>query len=388
MNALNYASLCVRCGKCLNTCPTYSVLPFETSSPRGRLGLIDAITTKRINYRHALESLSSCMLCARCEKVCELKIPLTKIIVEMRHKMSVSSTPDFTESAIRLLFGAPEGQRKNLKFLAKILNALPKGYVGGLLYRLLRLDSRAKVLQELKVKTFLELFKQERNSEVALFIGCAVNYLFHDIGASAISMFKKIEMPLDIPASQNCCGLVLWAIGDKSGAKRLAEKNLKVFKNYKKIIFICRSCSYAFKKLYPELLGESKENLKALLLDATEIFSENSKKLEFTCSENEAELHVACHAELTDSELDFLKLLKISAADSSCCGGGGSFGLKFSSMSKRMAENRLAKASRPSILTDCLGCHIQLKYLHIDKKVKVTHLLKWLDEKTVPKKGI
>ncbi|MEM7820528.1 MAG: (Fe-S)-binding protein [Candidatus Aenigmatarchaeota archaeon] len=154
MSALKQVSLCVRCGKCLISCPTYSVLPLETLSPRGRVGLLDAIAKQQMDYQYAIKSLASCLLCARCEKACELKIPVTKAIAEVRHKMSTSSIPDFTESAIRLAFGTPESQRRNLRLLTKLKGLLPAGYVGGLLYRLLRLDSRAAaIVQELKKTT-------------------------------------------------------------------------------------------------------------------------------------------------------------------------------------------------------------------------------------------
>ena len=65
---------CVHCGLCLPSCPTYRVSGLEAESPRGRLMLMDYLSSKSNANEQIDESvlnhLSSCLDCRGCETVC------------------------------------------------------------------------------------------------------------------------------------------------------------------------------------------------------------------------------------------------------------------------------------------------------------------------------
>src|SRR3569832_173687 len=62
---------CVMCGMCLPHCPTYHLTRDEAESPRGRISLIQGMSSGRLSYSPALAAhLDHCLACRACESVC------------------------------------------------------------------------------------------------------------------------------------------------------------------------------------------------------------------------------------------------------------------------------------------------------------------------------
>ena len=78
-------SQCVRCGLCLEHCPTYVETRLETESPRGRLYLIKAISDGVIEPTpNALDHLDSCLQCRTSEAVCPSGVPSRRVLAQCR----------------------------------------------------------------------------------------------------------------------------------------------------------------------------------------------------------------------------------------------------------------------------------------------------------------
>ena len=79
---------CIRCGACLNTCPVYRRSgghSYNTTVP-GPIGSV--LAPSRDPEQHA--SLpSACSLCASCDDVCPVKVPLHKQLYVWRHKLTL-----------------------------------------------------------------------------------------------------------------------------------------------------------------------------------------------------------------------------------------------------------------------------------------------------------
>lgn len=95
---LKKALLCIRCGACLNHCPVYNTIgghAYNTVIP-GPIGQILMPQLKGLDK--AGDILSASSLCGRCAEVCPVKIPITDIILKLRH-LAVEKTPSSSLSS-------------------------------------------------------------------------------------------------------------------------------------------------------------------------------------------------------------------------------------------------------------------------------------------------
>ncbi len=77
--------LCIRCGACMNHCPVYSRIgghAYNTTYP-GPIGKILTPQMKGLHEAGHLADASS--LCGACVEVCPVKIPITNILLRLRH---------------------------------------------------------------------------------------------------------------------------------------------------------------------------------------------------------------------------------------------------------------------------------------------------------------
>lgn len=78
---------CMRCGLCVNTCPTYKVFNRdESQSPRGRIALIRAVYDGLLlpdeDFKQAL---NQCIVCKKCMQVCPSNVKYTDILFTARN---------------------------------------------------------------------------------------------------------------------------------------------------------------------------------------------------------------------------------------------------------------------------------------------------------------
>ena len=78
--------LCVHCGFCLQSCPTYLVLEDENDSPRGRLMLMRAAGDGDIDLRDASlkRHIDQCLGCRACETACPSGVPYGRLLEATR----------------------------------------------------------------------------------------------------------------------------------------------------------------------------------------------------------------------------------------------------------------------------------------------------------------
>ena len=78
--------LCIRCGACMNHCPVYTRIgghAYSTTYP-GPIGKILTPQMKGLHKAGYLADASS--LCGACVEVCPVKIPITEILLRLRHQ--------------------------------------------------------------------------------------------------------------------------------------------------------------------------------------------------------------------------------------------------------------------------------------------------------------
>ena len=132
--------MCIRCGACMNHCPVYTRIgghAYGTTYP-GPIGKILTPQMKGLQKAGYLADASS--LCGACVEVCPVKIPITEILLRLRHqkeedKSNIPLTRPKAWKAVasnlvwkgwKTVFANPELNRLKSLGVAKLGNYTPR----------------------------------------------------------------------------------------------------------------------------------------------------------------------------------------------------------------------------------------------------------------------
>ena len=123
---------CIRCGFCLESCPTFLETGEETESPRGRIYLVRSVEENQLKWKDAKPHLDRCLGCRACETACPSGVRYGEILELARNEIE-EAHGSLTKKSLLSGMTRPNSFRLQLK-LASIL---PGRHVPKLLSRLL-----------------------------------------------------------------------------------------------------------------------------------------------------------------------------------------------------------------------------------------------------------
>lgn len=88
---IDLATRCIRCGFCLEACPTFTETGLETQSPRGRIYLARSAEEGSVSWGDIRESLDTCLGCRACETACPSGVEYGRLL---EHARSQGAAPD------------------------------------------------------------------------------------------------------------------------------------------------------------------------------------------------------------------------------------------------------------------------------------------------------
>jgi L-lactate dehydrogenase complex protein LldE len=195
--------------------------------------------------------------------------------------------------------------------------------------------------------------------KIQLFIPCFVDQLFPGTAFNMIRVLEKAGCKVQYNEEQTCCGQPAFNAGFREDAKEVCIKFLKDFSGADYIVSPSASCTGFVRNYYPELFNDSSYN-KEVKNTGKRIyeFSEflvNVLKIEnFNARlQGKATYHDSCAA-LREckikteprkllSQVKGLELVEMEDVET-CCGFGGSFAVKFESISIAMADQKVNHA--------------------------------------------
>ena len=230
--------------------------------------------------------------------------------------------------------------------------------------------------------------------KVQLFIPCFVDQLYPDTAFNMVRILEKAGCTVQYNTEQTCCGQPAFNAGFQDDAKEVCLKFLKDFSGTDYIVSPSASCTGFIKNYYPGLFIDSSFNkeVKAVGKRIYEFsdFLVNVLHLEDfnAILTGKATYHDSCSA-LRECKikteprklLSHVKGLELIEMDDveTCCGFGGSFAVKFESISLAMADqkvNHALKTGAKYLISTDLSClmHLDGYIRHKGLSLKTLHI--------------
>jgi iron-sulfur cluster protein len=380
---------CIRCASCLNVCPVYRLVGGHVF---GHIytGGIGTILTAWFNELKTTEDIQGlCIGCGKCREICPGKIDIPGLVLQVRRRIAQKKgLPFIQKSALKII--------NNRKVFHAMLRAASVGQVpfakeGFIRHLPMFLSdlSEYRSLPTIAPKPFRDLFKKIKQpkgkTKVAFFSGCAIEFVFPQIGVSLVKVLNKAGIEVLFPEEQSCCGIPHWGSGAFDMAALAAAHNLKplMAENVEYMVVACATCATALKKEWPHLLkAEGMEDLVPAaekLASKTVMFTELVDKLiadkRLTLKDGQelqsVTYHDSCHAKrhvgisaepraaLAGAGFEVKEMVECDT----CCGMGGSYTVKQPELSMSMLKRKLdnvEKTGAQFLCAECPGCLIQI----------------------------
>jgi len=377
---------CIRCGACMNICPTYGVLGghvFGHIYP-GPIGI--PWTAQVHGLDNAAKFSDLCISCGLCKEICPADIDMPMMISKVKNQ-TLENNPQPLANKILM---ASEILAKLACATAPISNWVLRSPIGKVLNEKLLGIDRQRTLPNFKRRTFKKRFKpssqkeSESKGNVAFFVDYFANYISPELAISATDFLEKAQIKIELPR-QKTSGYPYISYGELQKAKKTAEFNVAQFLPYIKedfaLVTIEPTAAYVFKQIYPRLLDNSEDSM--LVAEKTfEFFEYLAKLIEEgklllppQIKETRAfGIHIPCHQRAGSSGNPTLKILQSVGFNvqivetGTCCGMAGTFGLKQGPLGYDLSTtvgqplfDLFKEAEVNAIITESSVCKMQLE---------------------------
>jgi Fe-S oxidoreductase len=232
----------------------------------------------------------------------------------------------------------------------------------------------------------MSIFKKIFKGNTLYYPGCLSKFVAKDLVENYRRILRQAGFDfIELADSEVCCGSPALKAGYNEDFKKLAEKNLQVFKDHSvgRIIAHCPTCCLIFKKHYSEVLGD-KWDIE--VLHVTEVLSQKARKPE--SQKGAVTYHDPCHLgrqmgvyeaprKVIESLGYEIKEMELCRNQSFCCGGGGGVHANEFELAGKIAKDRIAMAKKTGakvLVTPCPLCYLNLKHNSEGEDIEVKEL--------------
>jgi glycolate oxidase iron-sulfur subunit len=374
---LDAADLCVKCGLCLPTCPTYGETRHEADSPRGRIALLQGLASGAIEQTGVLEAhLDGCLACRTCERVCPAKVPYGRIIDQGRALLGENRP---TRLRTVRFAGALLSSRAALSTLSGLL----------WLYRRLGLQAllrRSRLLGRGRLARLESLIPaaprgvaragsvSAAKETVQLFTGCVGSLLDQPTFAAATQLFARMGIAALRPQSQTCCGAIREHGGLLNLAQRNVARNLDAFAGTDSIVHAASGCGATLVD-YAHLLPQD-ARAAAFVARLEDLCTALLRRWPADLQLRPLRARVAVHEPCTQRnvlgggerviellrKIPDLEIVELDPAQR-CCGAAGLYFVTQPQMADQLLDHKLVHADelQPDIIVSTnIGCALHL----------------------------
>ncbi|PAW77970.1 MAG: Fe-S oxidoreductase [Verrucomicrobia bacterium Tous-C9LFEB] len=237
--------------------------------------------------------------------------------------------------------------------------------------------------------------------KISLFIPCFINQFYPQVGIHMVEILERLGHTVDYPERQTCCGQPPFNSGYWDESRTAAVNILEAFQDSEIVVSASGSCGAMLKVFYGDLFKDTPHEKAAKELSAktwefsdflvnklgvTDVGAKFNAKVTF---------HDGCHGlrELGIHDAPRQLLAKVQGLElvemqdgPICCGFGGTFAVKYPTISTAMGEVKsdlILATGADYVVSNDSSClmHIQGYMDREKKKVKGLHLAEVLAQR-------
>lgn len=355
---------CIRCGFCLESCPTFTETASELESPRGRIYLVRSALEGKLKWQEDVkEHLDQCLGCRACETACPSAVEYG-LILELARDRIESERPQWAKRLLlegitnpallkaQLAVGKLLPFRRLPQEISRAISAQKVDHAEADLPVAQRLPDWPPVISAEPVK-----------GEVYFLEGCAMRVLFPRANLAAKRLLRRIGYTVH-EVRQGCCGALHAHNGDLKTAQRMAEELAEAMPGDLPVIVDSAGCGSTM-KAYEDT------HFAHRVKDVSEFLAEHGlieKLKEANGLPLVATYHDACHLahgqKITQAPrflleaIPNLTLVPLPEADT-CCGSAGIYNLTEPAMARRLLDRKwtnVAATGARVVATGNPGC--------------------------------
>jgi glycolate oxidase iron-sulfur subunit len=413
---------CIRCGFCLDACPTFRLTGMETRSPRGRIYLVKSWRQGTIPFdSNVMEALDSCLGCRACETACPSGVQYGSILEMARSYIETSgmrqSSQSFARKQLLSTLTSPGKLAASLK-AASLMGKFTGGKLPGFAAKMLTGSSAASVTLPLpsssgtSVQNLPEnsLAQGRRRRKVGILAGCVMRVMFGDINAATVRVLQVNGCDVISPAAAGCCGALHLHTGFHNDglekAKQLIDAFYPILDSMDAIIINSAGCGSTIKEYGDLFAGDPAYAQKAARVaakakDISEWLIEIGIMAPAGKCKAKVAYHDACHLahgqKVRQQPRELLKsipgvtMVELDEADT-CCGSAGIYNITEPEMAGKLLERKLnnIRACGAEIIAAANpGCLAWLQQGARDAglNLRICHPVELLDESYRQEKG-
>jgi glycolate oxidase iron-sulfur subunit len=408
-------NLCVRCGLCLPTCPTYVETMVETSGPRGRIALIRAVDEDKLDLTSPgfMHQMSECLDCRACEAVCPSGVRYGELLEPARTQIVRATAADRSPAARfgrAALIGVLFSQLWVMRLVASFVRLYQRSGLQGFarssgLLRRFGLEGLEALSPRMSKRFFVPSGQRfaatgARKATAFLHAGCIMHVAFAEWNEASVRVLTRAGVEVMVPRDQGCCGAITIHAGEMARGRELAKRNIAAFERSGADVYVINAagCGSALKE-YGQLFHDDPEwheratAFSAKVRDITEYLDEiglgpGLRRIEASATYQDP-CHLAHAQRITApprrllAQIPGLELREM-AESSLCCGSAGIYNVTQPEMAGRLGRRKVEHVldvSPDILVTANPGCALQIAngLRTAGRSIEVLHVVQLLD---------
>jgi len=378
---------CIRCGFCLEACPTFTQTGSELESPRGRIYLVRSAIEGAIQWEDAREHLDRCLGCRACETACPSGVQYGQILEMARDRLE-HEHPNRAREALIQVTTTPAALKANL-----LMGRLwPGGRIPGFVSRLVSGQAPEvdkPIAQRLADYPPLNGELSQVHGEIFVLKGCAMDVLFGRVQQATTRLLRRVGY-VARDGNQGCCGAMHAHNGFLDKANEYAEKLAISFAGDLPIVVNSAGCGSTMKEYADRQFATRVRDLSEFLLEKGLV----DRLAEAPGLPGEVvTYHDACHLahgqgirsqprELIRA-IPGIKFVELDEADT-CCGSAGIYNVTQPKLARELLTrkwNHIESTGATIVATGNPGCHAWIEQAAREhgRRVRVVHTAELLE---------